>query len=60
LSAGNDNQELVHLARDPGETGNLWDGPQRAGARHALTEQLALRMILPIVSTTVILLPSAW
>ena len=60
LSVGNDNHEPKHPARDPGETGNLWDGLQRAGVRHALIEQLALRMILPIVSTTVSLLPSAW
>ncbi|MWB79062.1 sulfatase-like hydrolase/transferase [Pseudooceanicola sp. 216_PA32_1] len=45
LSVGNGNHELVHLARDPGETRNLWDDPQSAGTRHRLTEQMALRMI---------------
>lgn len=45
LSADNDNHELVHQAEDPGETKNLWDAPQSSAVRHALTEQLALRMI---------------
>ncbi|WP_298493326.1 sulfatase-like hydrolase/transferase [uncultured Maritimibacter sp.] len=45
LSPGNDNHELVHLAEDPGETRNLWEAPEVAAARQALTERLALRMI---------------
>ncbi|MDJ0826167.1 MAG: sulfatase-like hydrolase/transferase [Rhodobacter sp.] len=41
LYAGQDWGELYHVARDPGETQNLWDDPAHGDTRARLTERLA-------------------